>query len=50
VSVARERESGGVGLGLSIAHRAIKTHGGWIQVLNNKKGGLEVIIHLPLEA
>jgi two-component system sensor histidine kinase CpxA len=50
VSVARERESGGVGLGLSIAYRAIQTHGGEIRAFNNENGGLKLIIHLPIEA
>jgi two-component system sensor histidine kinase CpxA len=49
VSVARERESGGVGLGLSIAYRAIQTHGGEIHAFNNEKAGLQLIIHLPIE-
>jgi two-component system sensor histidine kinase CpxA len=47
VSEARDRASGGAGLGLSIAERTVKLHGGSIQA-TNVKGGLLVTIHLPL--
>jgi signal transduction histidine kinase len=47
VSEARERASGGVGLGLSIADRTIKLHGGTIRA-ENVRGGLQVTIELPL--
>jgi len=47
VSEARERSSGGVGLGLSIADRTIKLHGGTIRAAN-VPGGLAVTIELPL--
>ena len=47
VSEARERASGGVGLGLSIAERTVKLHGGAIRA-ENVSGGLEVTIELPL--
>lgn len=47
VSEARERSSGGVGLGLSIAERTIKLHGGFIRA-TNVDGGLMVTIELPL--
>lgn len=47
VSEARERASGGVGLGLSIADRTIKLHGGSIRA-ENVPGGLAVTIELPL--
>lgn len=47
VSEARERASGGVGLGLSIADRTIKLHGGSIHA-ENVNGGLQVTIELPL--
>jgi len=45
---ARDRKSGGVGLGLSIARRAVEVHGGTIQARNWIEGGLEVEICLPL--
>jgi two-component system sensor histidine kinase CpxA len=47
VSEARERSSGGVGLGLSIAERTAKLHGGSIRA-ENTADGLLVTIELPL--
>lgn len=47
VSEARERSSGGVGLGLSIADRTVKLHGGAIYA-ENLPNGLQVTIELPL--
>jgi two-component system sensor histidine kinase CpxA len=47
VSEARERSSGGVGLGLSIADRTVKLHGGSIRA-ENLPDGLQVVIELPL--
>ena len=47
VSEARERASGGVGLGLSIADRTVKLHRGTIHAAN-AKDGLIVTIELPL--
>jgi len=47
VSSARERGSGGYGLGLTIARRAIELHGGRISARNAQGGGLEVTIELP---
>ena len=48
VSASRDRDSGGVGLGLSIAARAVKVHGGSIHAVNAEGGGLEVSIVIPL--
>jgi two-component system sensor histidine kinase CpxA len=47
VSEARERSSGGVGLGLSIAERTVKLHGGTIHA-ENTTDGLLITIELPL--
>jgi two-component system sensor histidine kinase CpxA len=47
-SEARERHSGGYGLGLAIAQRAVKLHHGHISAANYKDGGLKVTIELPL--
>jgi two-component system sensor histidine kinase CpxA len=44
---ARNRQTGGAGLGLSIADRAIRLHGGHITASNRKEGGLEVEIRIP---
>jgi len=45
---SRERSTGGVGLGLAIAQRAVKLHGGEIKVRNRTGGGLEVVIRFPV--
>lgn len=49
VESARDRESGGVGLGLTIARRAIHVHGGSITAENVSDGGLRVTIRIPTE-
>lgn len=49
VGDARDRESGGYGLGLAIAERAIHLHGGVISASNEPSSGLNVHIHLPLK-
>ena len=47
VDPSRNRESGGAGLGLSIARRAVASQGGTIRA-DNADGGLQVTITLPL--
>jgi signal transduction histidine kinase len=47
VAEARERKSGGVGLGLSIAEQAVHAHKGKIRAENAADGGLIVEIRLP---
>ncbi|MBN9657951.1 MAG: HAMP domain-containing protein [Acidobacteria bacterium] len=47
VEVHRSRDSGGVGLGLAIAQRAVRLHHGDI-VARNANPGLEVTIRFPL--
>ena len=47
---ARGRASGGFGLGLAIAHRAVAVHKGSIRAQSPAGGGLEVQIELPLDA
>ncbi|MEA3544155.1 MAG: ATP-binding protein, partial [Thermodesulfobacteriota bacterium] len=49
VADARDRQSGGMGIGLAIAERAIKLHGGTIVASNRSNGGLLVEIILPIE-
>jgi two-component system sensor histidine kinase CpxA len=44
---ARNRQTGGAGLGLSIADRAIRLHGGQLRASNRKQGGLEIEIRIP---
>ena len=48
VETGRNRETGGVGLGLAIARRAVAVHGGTIVAENADDGGLLVRIRLPL--
>jgi two-component system, OmpR family, sensor histidine kinase CpxA len=47
VADARDRQTGGVGLGLAIAERAVKLHGGTVSASNAPDGGLIVEIKLP---
>jgi len=49
LSSARDRDSGGYGLGLAIAKRAITFHQGKIKARNRRSQGLCVEIILPLE-
>ncbi|MDS9468842.1 ATP-binding protein [Paracoccus sp. MBLB3053] len=44
---SRSTETGGVGLGLSIARDVIRHHGGSLSLRNRSQGGLSVEIHLP---
>ncbi len=48
LSEARERSSGGYGLGLAIAERAIRLHGGKVSAVNRDGGGLCVQTYLPV--
>lgn len=45
---ARSPQLGGSGIGLAIALKAIKLHGGWIEADNHESGGLLVRITLPV--
>jgi len=47
VEDARDRKSGGAGLGLAIATRAVALHSGTINARNREDGGLEVEICIP---
>ncbi len=48
VADARDRQSGGTGIGLAIAERAVILHKGTIAASNPTEGGLLVEIRLPL--
>ena len=47
VSTARDRNSGGTGLGLTITESAIRQHSGTITASRSKLGGLQLEIPLP---
>ncbi len=47
VDEARDRRSGGAGLGLAIARQVVTLHGGSIHASNREPGGLEVHLILP---
>jgi signal transduction histidine kinase len=49
IETSRNRETGGVGLGLPIARDIIRAHGGEISLRNRPEGGLEVLVRLPLQ-
>lgn len=44
---SRDRATGGFGLGLSIAHKAVALHGGTIRVEQSALGGARFVISLP---
>jgi len=48
VQEARDRKTGGIGLGLAIAERAVNNHYGTIEASNAESGGLQVNIKLPI--
>lgn len=48
VEDARDRLSGGAGLGLSITDRVIRAHGGSVRAHNHPDGGLVIELILPL--
>ncbi len=48
VEAARDRASGGAGIGLAITERAVRLHEGTVVAQNADGGGLRVIITLPV--
>src|SRR5260221_17743 len=49
VAEARDRFSGGAGLGLSITDRVIRAHGGTVNAENQPEGGLVIELTLPVD-
>ena len=48
LDAARSAHTGGVGVGLAIAERAVKLHNGQIRALNREGGGTTIRISLPV--
>lgn len=48
VEKSRNKKTGGIGLGLSIAQDIVHAHGGEIFLEDSNRGGLRVVIRLPL--
>lgn len=44
---SRNKDTGGVGLGLTIARSVIRSHGGDVELRNRDGGGLEAVVTLP---
>jgi two-component system, OmpR family, sensor kinase len=45
---SRNRETGGIGLGLTTVRAITLDHGGRVELRNRKEGGLRVVVSLPL--
>ena len=45
---SRNRETGGAGLGLTVARQAARTHGGDVTLIRRREGGLTARLELPL--
>jgi signal transduction histidine kinase len=48
LETSRSRETGGAGLGLTIARNAIRSMGGDVELANRPEGGLRVTVILPI--
>lgn len=47
IEKSRSRETGGIGLGLSIAQSIIQSHGGTLKLTNRPSGGVRAFVILP---
>ena len=47
LEASRNRTTGGVGLGLTIARRAVEVEGGTLRLVNRTGGGLSAVVSLP---
>ncbi len=47
IETSRSRETGGTGLGLTVARSIVRGHGGEIHLKNRTEGGLRVEVILP---
>ena len=46
---SRNRDTGGVGLGLAIARTILQAHGGSVMLHNLPEGGLEAVVRVPIK-
>jgi two-component system sensor histidine kinase CpxA len=49
VDTARQQDTGGFGVGLAIADRAVRLHHGEVRARNRPEGGLIISLSLPCE-
>jgi signal transduction histidine kinase len=50
LETSRSRDTGGTGLGLTIARNIAENHGGSLTLVNHPGGGLEAILRLPVKS
>lgn len=50
LEASRSRETGGTGLGLTVARSTVRAHGGDVELANRDGGGLSVTVTLPMLA
>ena len=48
LEASRSHETGGVGLGMTIARSIVRGHGGDITLTNRPEGGLRVAVHVSI--
>jgi two-component system OmpR family sensor kinase len=49
LEASRNRDTGGIGLGLATVRAIVLDHGGIVALRNRKEGGLRVVVTLPVE-